>query len=295
MRKEGSIHFGLIFLILLVLLVIITFVLSLIKVPYQTTEKYTDQEPYEEIEFYNETVTEQTQVPYTIQETYTVNVSQKAPEPGTLGQRLLPVDERQSEAPRTMFRRETCRDVPIDYTITYLKSTLPDMAYDASIPAGFLKTGGYMNTELTIQAKICNNERMRMKTDFAMCYYDKGVEVECPSKLIFTIYAGSCKTEELRWLTPVSQTKDIRLKEASPMVRTICEPVRSGLTAVSSINTEQRTRDVTEYRTETVEKTEQMNRTITKYRDVIKERPATAYRSLLKDILVKFGLMHQAL
>lgn len=304
-------------IITIVVLVILFFlVVNFVTIPYTVDESYEAEEPFEELEFYNETMQEEILVPHTKQVEVETEIA------------IRPPSAKLDMKPVVGFRREQdCHFADYEYEIDYITNTLGPNRYDMRTGAGF------RDGRLFIIAEICNKEKRRMNTDFKICKYWKDEKVDCQDRLSTMIRANRCVKKTLTWETDFDAEKTLKLELGAVSQKIMCrnralkmnedspefvavsldptgtdygrylmDPVRlktqSGYLAIPKSEeslyrhevttaTKKETKELTEFKKEVVDKVVEKNRTVSKTRTVTKTRPITKYRTLWQHLMLK--------
>lgn len=301
---------------LVILAVVFTLVANFVTVPYTVQETYGAEEPYEEIEFYNESVEREVLVPKTEQVEVVVDVP------------LRPPSAKLDPQPVIGFRREEdCHFEDYNYTLDFITNKLNLERYDVRTEAG------YKNGRFIALVEICNKEKKRMYIDFKICKYRGDNLVDCKDRLNTGVESNFCNKFPLRWETAFDPDKYFRLEHGAVSQKVVCknrslkateespEYVTSGInppgtaygrylqdpTRIKTKSgyfgvprsqetlyrydlttaTKKDFETVTTYDRQIVEDVVQKNRTISKTRVVQKTRETTKYRTLWQHLMQK--------
>ena len=220
-------------LLVIVILIGAVLFLKVAHVPYQETETYQEQVPYE-VE--RETIIQE---PYSVQVHYTENITTPVKQPvntRSLGGEVQPQPY--------IYKDKKCRLANYDYDVQYFDGSTSDLAYLSDISynrggstdpvrtylASFDRFGttsiGFNERTniLTVVALVCNNERKSLNGQFAICQYWKGKKGSCPDTTNPRIAAHACQVVYLPWYTRDPVGKTLRLEPVTISQKFVCEP-----------------------------------------------------------------------
>ncbi len=202
MRKSAIVIYSVAALVLLIALAAL--LLITIQVPSTVTEVYTEEVPYEDIEYYNETREYTVLVPELGYETSEVQV-------------LLVQTPADQLAPEPTFRRQRdCRFEDYNFTVSYIGA--PQTEYDFDWRTGT----GYRKNKLVIGAEICNHEKYRLNAEFKVCNMFGDRIADCQDTLDARIVARSCDIQHLIWWTPFDAEKTIQIEPLLVSKKLVC-------------------------------------------------------------------------
>jgi len=160
--------------------------------------------PYEDIEYYNETINNTIRVPEVKMETSTSTVS------------IVETPNHQISPEPTFYRGRDCHFEDYNFTISYIGAPQSENEFD------WRTETGYRKNKLFIGAEICNNEKNRLNGEFSVCNMVGDNIADCQDTLHARVRARTCELQHLIWWTTFDPEKTIRLTPKLVSKKLVC-------------------------------------------------------------------------